>query len=167
MANIVSFEIKGLDELQKALEEEQPKKARLAMKIALSAGGGTVRDAMRQDAPVEIEGQNSGFLRDHLKVKTIIKQGGLVGIAIVGATTDPYPKREGKFGTVTLKTRSGKVVSFLSKKAGQVTAAMVAKWLEYGTSKMSKHPWMTKAWEASKQAALDRIVAKLKDGLDL
>lgn len=167
MADIVSVNITGLKELQEALQEAQPKQARLAMRIALSAGGGTVKNAMQQTAPVEVAGQHPGFLRDHIKVKTIVKNGGLTGTALVGPTKDPYPSRVGKLGTVTLKTGSGKLVSFLSAKAGQVTAALVAKFLEFGTSKMSKHPFLTQAYESSKQDALDRIIRKLKDGLNL
>lgn len=164
---IITCKIIGLDKIQEVLEQEQPKKARLAMRIALSTGGGTVRDKMADMAPVEQGGTSSGFLRDHLKVKTIIKQGGLVGKALVGATNDPYPGREGKAGKVTFKTRHGGLISFMSKKAGQVTAAMVMRWLEYGTSKMAKHPFATQAWDASKQDAMDRIIAKLKEGLGL
>ncbi len=167
MANVVEFEIKGLAELQKKLEEELPKDARRAMRIALSAGGGTVRDAMKEDAPVEADGENSGFLRDHLKVKTIVRNGGLTGIAIVGATTDPYPGREGTQGRVSFKTRTGKLVSFVSSVAGQVTASKVAQWLELGTSRMSAHPFITRAWESSRQAALDRMIAKLRETLKL
>ena len=167
MADIVSFEIKGLKEIQQALEERLPKEARLAMRIALSAGGGTVKNAMQDEAPVEVEGQDSGFLRDNIKVKTIIRGSGLTGTAIVGATQAAYPGREGSRGRVTLKTATGKVVSFISNKAGQVTAAMVARWLEFGTSKMSAHPFLTQAWEGSKQAALERMIAKLKEGLKL
>lgn len=164
---IVEFKMVGLKELQEALEEKLPKDARLAMRIALSAGGGTVRDAMVDNAPVEVNGENSGFLRDHLKVKTVIKNGGLTGYAIIGATTDPYPGREGSQGRVSFKTALGRSVSFISKTAGQVTAAMVAKFLELGTSRMSKHPFMTQAWESSKQQALDRMIAKLKEALKL
>jgi HK97 gp10 family phage protein len=164
---IVSFEIKGLREIQQALEERLPKEVRLAMRIALSAGGGTIKNSMQDAAPVEVDGQDSGFLRDNIKVKTVIRNGGLTGVAIVGATDAAYPGREGSKGRVTLKTATGKVVSFISNKAGQVTAAMVARWLEFGTSKMSPHPFCTRAWESSKQAALDRMIAKLKEGLHL
>jgi HK97 gp10 family phage protein len=165
--DIVQFEMKGLKEIQEALEERLPKEARLAMRIALSAGGGTIKTAMQDGAPVEVDGQYSGFLRDNIKVKTVIRNGGLAGTAIVGATTAAYPGREGSKGRVTLKTATGKVVSFISNKAGQVTAAMVARWLELGTSKMSAHPFLTRAWESSKQAALERMIAKLKETLHL
>lgn len=165
---VVEFRMIGLKEIQEALEEKLPKDARLAMRIALSAGGGTVRDAMVDNCPVETnDAANSGFLRDHLKVKTVIKNGGLSGYAIIGATTDAYPGREGSSGRVSFKTALGRSVSFVSKVAGQVTAAMVAKWLELGTTRMSKHPFLTQAWEGSKQQALDRMIAKLKETLKL
>ena len=167
MAEIISFEIKGLAELQKKLQEELPKDARLAMRIALSAGGGTVKDAMVAAAPVEQGGEDAGFLKEHIRVKTVIRNGGMTGTAKVGATTDAYPNREGKSGRVSFKTLTGRTVSFLSKSAGQVTAARVARWLEFGTTRMSKHPFLTQAWETSRESALQRIIAKLKEGLHL
>ena len=167
MAELVSFKITGLEQLQKALQERLPKEARLAMRIALSVGGGTVKAAMVAGCPVETEGADAGFLREHIKVKTTIRNGGMTGSAKVGATTDPYPTRTGKSGRVSFKTVTGRSVSFLSKVAGQVTAAMVARYLEFGTSRMSKHPFLTQAWETSREAALQRIIAKLKEGLHL
>jgi HK97 gp10 family phage protein len=164
---IIECEILGLDAIQKALEETLPKEARLAMRIALSAGGGTVKDEMKAQAPVEQDSPDAGFLRDHIKVKTTIKAGGLAGKAIVGVTNDAYPGREGSKGRVNFKTITGKAVSFVSDTAGSVTAARVARWLEFGTTKMAKHPFMTQAWENTKNAARDRIIAKLKQALHL
>ena len=73
MQEIVTVNITGLDEIQKKLEEELPKDARLALRIGLSAGAGDIKNAMVDAAPVEADGENAGFLRDHLKVKTIIR----------------------------------------------------------------------------------------------
>jgi HK97 gp10 family phage protein len=167
MADIVSFKIEGLDEIQKKLQEELPKDARLAMRIALSAGGGTVKTAMQDEAPVEEDSPDAGFLREHIKTKITVGRDGTTGRAYVGATNEAYPNREGKLGRVSFKTITGKVVNFVSKHAGQVTAAKVARYLEFGTSRMSKHPFMTQAWEKSRQAALDRIIGKLKEKLHL
>lgn len=165
--NVVECKIEGLDQIQHALEEALPKDARLAMKIALSAGGGTVKDELVATAPVEHGSPDAGFLREHIKVKTIIKNGGLSGKAIIGATTDPYPTRKGSQGKVSFKTLTGKMVSFMSDHKGQVTAARVLKWLEFGTSKMAKHPFATQAWEKTKNTARDRIIAKLREGLHM
>jgi hypothetical protein len=51
--------------------------------------------------------------------------------------------------------------------ASKVTAAMVGRFLEFGTKKMQAHPWITRAWESSKDAALARIIDKLKEQLKL
>lgn len=165
MADIVQFEMKGLDQLQEALEKKG-KDGTLALRIALSAGGGVVRDAMRDGCPVEKDGENSGFLKGQLRVKTIVHKD-VTGIAIVGASNAIYPGKEGKRGRVSFKTAGGKVVDFISKHAGQVTASRVARWLEFGTSHARKFPFMSQGWEKSKVAAFNKIVEKLKEKLEL
>jgi HK97 gp10 family phage protein len=158
--NPVTCKISGLDELQKTLQEKLPADARKFVRIALSAGGGDVKRAMVANAPVEDSGENAGFLREHVNVKTRLTRGELAGSAFIGPSTAVYPGREGKTGTVKI---GGK--TFSSKHAGQVTAARVARFLEFGTSRMGKKPFMTQAWESSKQAALDHIISKLKEVL--
>src|SRR5258707_1372596 len=119
MREIVSCNIKGLDELQKKLEEQLPKDARLALRIALAAGGGDVKRAMQDTAPEEAEGDSSGFLKKHINVKTRITNKGLVGKAYIGPAADAYyPERKGKEGSVTFRTRLGRKITFLSKHAG-------------------------------------------------
>jgi HK97 gp10 family phage protein len=167
MQDIVTVKITGLDEIQKKLEEELPKDARLALRIGLSAGAGDIKQAMVDAAPVEADGENAGFLRDNLKVKTIIKRNELAGVAIVGATEAVYPGREGKLGRVSFKTVTGRIVNFVSKHAGQVTAARVARYLEFGTSKMSAKPFMTPAFESTKETAFAHVVEKLREALRL
>jgi HK97 gp10 family phage protein len=157
MANIINYEIKGLDQLQKALEEKG-KAARLAVRVALSAGGGTVKDQMEVNAPVEENSAHAGFLRDHIKVQTRIARNGTSGRAIVGPTQDEYP---GSGKTKFNLKIAGRTIAVNAA----LTAARVGRFLEFGTSKMGKHPWLTSAWEATKGAALNRIVEKLKSGL--
>lgn len=162
MSDIIEFKITGLDELQKTLEEVAPNEARLAVKIALSAGGGDVKNAMQSACPIEQDGENSGFLRDNLKVRTTVHRDGLSGIAIVGATQAVYPGRAGKLGRVSFKTVTGRLVKFMSKTAGQVTASRVARFLEFGTSRMAKHPFITSAWESSREQAKNHVIEKLR-----
>lgn len=158
--NPVTVKMSGLDALQRKLQEELPKDAKRAVRVALSAGGGDVKRAMVANAPVEESGENAGFLRDHINVKTRLVRGELAGSAFVGPSQAVYPGREGKEGKVRV---GGK--TFFSKHAGQVTAARVARFLEFGTSRMSKKPFMTQAWDSSKQTALDHIIEKLKEVL--
>jgi HK97 gp10 family phage protein len=162
----VEFKMSGLDEIQKALEQKG-KEARLAVRIALSAGAGDIKKAMAEDAPVEAEGENSGFLAKHINVKTTVKSNNIEGRAFVGPSTAVYPGRSGKRGRVTFKTATGRVISFLSDHAGQVTAARVARFLEFGTRHASAHPWMTKAWMRSRDAALQHMIKKFRETLKL
>jgi hypothetical protein len=87
-----------------------------------------------------------------------------VGTAFIGPSTAAYPNRSQKPHLVSFITRAGKRITFIATK---VTVAMVGRFLEYGTSKMAAHPWMTRAWDKSKQAALDHIIEKLKEQLKL
>lgn|ERR1700687_2596459 len=167
MSEIVSVKIKGLDELQKKSQEQLPKDAKLALRIALNAGAGDVKRAMEEDAPVEQGGADSGFLRKNIKTKVTLRRNDLAGTARIGPTKAVYPGGGGKRGNVTFKTRTGRVINFISNHAGATKAAMVARFLEFGTRKMAAHPWMTKAWEASKEKAFQQIVAKLKENLKL
>jgi HK97 gp10 family phage protein len=162
MPDIVSVNIKGLDELQKALEAKG-KEARLAVRVALNAGGGDVKRAMAEEAPVEEGGENSGFLRDNVNVK-VRMHGQTAGTAFIGPSTKEYPNRSQKPHTVSFITRTGRKASFT---AWKVTAAMVGRFLEFGTRRMPAHPWITRAWERSKGTALDHVVAKLKESMKL
>ncbi|HET6145185.1 MAG TPA: HK97-gp10 family putative phage morphogenesis protein [Candidatus Acidoferrales bacterium] len=53
------------------------------------------------------------------------------------------------------------------KAAGRISVASVARFLEFGTSKMSKRPFMTQAFQAKKQEALDIIIRDIKESLGL
>jgi phage protein, HK97 gp10 family len=167
MPELVTVKIHGLDELQKKLQEQLPKDAKRAMRIALSAGAGDIKRAMQAAAPEEQSSENSGFLKSHINVKTRIHKNDLAGTAFIGPSTAAYPGREGKRGRVRFKTVTGKIVDFVSNRAGEVTAARVARFLEFGTSKMGKHAFMTQAFESSKDTALQHIIAKLREVLKL
>jgi hypothetical protein len=47
------------------------------------------------------------------------------------------------------------------------TARLVAQWLEFGTSRMAKKPWLTQAFETQKQRAIDAVAEKLRDLLGM
>lgn len=162
MSNPVWCEIKGLDQLQKALEEKG-KEARLAVRIALNAGASDVKNAAQEEAPVEEGGENSGFLKKNINIK-VRMSAPTIGTAFIGPSTAAYPNRGQKPHQVSFISRAGKKITFMATK---VTAAMVGRFLEYGTSKMGAHPWLTKAWEKSREAARNHIIAKLKEQLKL
>jgi hypothetical protein len=80
---------------------------------------------MEEDAPVEQGGADSGFLRKNIKTKVTLRRNDLAGTARIGPTKAVYPGRGGKRGNVTFKTRTGRVINFISSHAGATKAAMV------------------------------------------
>jgi HK97 gp10 family phage protein len=135
-----TVEIKGLDQLQAALEELPEKVAKRGLRQSLRAGGSVIKDGMISGAP-----QESGFLSEHIDVKTRLRADELAGSAFIGPNGKMvYPRKPGW---------------------PPRTAALVARWLEFGTSRIAKKPFMTQAFETRKQDALDAIVSKLRDAL--
>ena len=49
---------------------------------------------------------------------------------------------------------------------GRIAVASVARFLEFGTSKMGSHPFMTQAAESGKMQAVDSIAQSLKSTLE-
>jgi HK97 gp10 family phage protein len=169
MAQFIECEVKGLDKLVENLLKEG-KEGRLAVKKALDAGGGVVKKAMHDEAPVEEGGRKADHLQNNIIVRSKIKGGDEVAARVqIGPSAKPYPDSgTGKEGTVSFTTRSGKKVSFDSKNKGQVSFYDVGRFLEFGTRRgISPDPWMTRAWESCKQVAQDRIISKLKEALGL
>jgi HK97 gp10 family phage protein len=141
MTEFVTVEVKGLRELQDKLEALPTKLARRGIRQALRAGADVIRSAMVANAP-----KDSGFLEEHIDVKTRLKSDLLAGSAFIGP--------------------NGKQVYPRNPKWPARTAALIAKWLEFGTSRMSKKPFMTQAFETRKEDALEAITEKLRDALN-
>ncbi|HZR66613.1 MAG TPA: HK97-gp10 family putative phage morphogenesis protein [Terriglobales bacterium] len=141
MSEFVTVEVKGLKELQDKLEELPNKIARRGIRQALRAGAEIIRGEMVSNAP-----KDSGFLEEHIDVKTRLKSDLLAGSAFIGP--------------------NGKQLYPRNPKWPARTAALVAKWLEFGTSRMSKKPFMTQAFETRKEDALEAITRKLREALE-
>jgi HK97 gp10 family phage protein len=87
-----------------------------------------------------------------------IKRDGLIGNAFIGpAGKMYYPDR----GTKEKGTATGKN----PKKGGLVPVASVARFLEFGTSKMAAKPFMRPSFKQSAQDALDSLIESLRDAL--
>lgn len=153
-------EIKGLSELQTALEELPRKVAQRGIKKALRAGAEPIYQAIVRTAP-RYSGVTDyppiGWLAEHFGTKIKLGQE-LSGSAFIGPQGKmDYPLyKSGAFKLV--RNKKGKMI-----KIGRIAVATVARFFEFGTSKMSKKPWMTQAFEANKNAAVDCIAASLNE----
>ncbi len=124
MGKDIEVEIQGLSELQDALEALPDKVGNKICKQALTEGAKVVQTNIKATCPT-----NTGLLADEIKY-TVRKQRGedLAFTAKIGPTN--------------------KVIH------GNRTASLIARWLEFGTYKMAKRPFMTAGWEVAKSYVL-------------
>ena len=150
---MIEVKITGLDELQRVLEEMPKDVARRALRGGLKAGSEIVRQRMVENAP-----KASGFLSEHFNVKVRIRSNELVGTAHIGpAGKTYYPGKGAKEKGV----RTGKHPN----KGGLTPVASVARFLEFGTSRMSAKPFLRPAFESTKDSVLSTIINSLRDAI--
>jgi HK97 gp10 family phage protein len=155
MPNTVEFKITGLKELETKLEKLPKKVADKVLRKSLREAGKSVAVAMAENAPIE-----TGFLEQHFGVRVSIKKADIAGIAYVGPDGKiDYPDKLG--GYKEKRSKAGKLI----KHVGRIAVASVARFLEFGTSKMAARPFMTQAWESSKQGALNILIDDIKEEL--
>lgn len=146
----LEVKITGLDEVQKALEELPEKVARKNLRAALKAGANVIKAGQMAMAP-----HDTGFEQEHIDIRTRLRGDELAGTAYIGPNRKIVrPERLNK------AAKSGKPWR-------QWTAEMVAKFFEFGTSKMAKKPFLTQGYENSKERAVEVVVQFLKDKLGL
>ena len=154
MSEYVTVEIKGLAELQKALENKKERAAKVCVGKALRAGATVMRDAIVALAP-----HSTGFLASHFGIRVSLRRDALAGSAFVGPQGKvDYPLEGLEGGYKSIKNKKGKVT-----KIGRIAVATVARFLEFGTSRMAKKPFMTSAFESTKQKSVDAMTEKLKE----
>lgn len=153
--NEVTVEVKGLDELQRKLEEMAPAVAKKVIRTTLREVGQGLAERMAAAAPKGPP--DPGFLSEHFGVKVGYARGGdLAGSAYVGPQGRMYyPDR----GELSRGLATGKY----AHKGGVVPVASVARFLEFGTSKMPAHPFMTAAFDGYEDEALEQIIADIKE----
>ena len=143
-------EVQGLDQLQANMESLPYRIAKKGLRNALATGGQVIKYAMHSLAP-----KRSGFLAEHFGVRISAKQDLLAGTAWIGPQGKmDYPDKGGGYREKTNK--KGKI-----RKVGRIAVASVARFLEFGTSKMQKKPFMTQAFDSNWQKALEVIKAAL------
>jgi HK97 gp10 family phage protein len=143
MADEVTVNIKGLDELQRNLEELPDKLQTKAVRDAVKAGANVFKEEMVNRAP-----KDTGILAQHIDIKTRKQR---EAASAVTAFIGPNKKE-------VIHPQTGGKTAGLPR-----TANVIAKMLEFGTSRMPKKPFMTYAFEAGKGRALDAVIQKLKD----
>ena len=154
--DIISVEIKGLDDLQKKLEALPLKIAKKGVRKALAAGSKILRDAM-----IALVNKDTGFLSEHLGSRYHMDKDEIAGSVFVGPKGRvDYPKfASGAYKII--RNAKGK-----AKKVGRIAAVTVARFLEFGTSKMSKKPFLIPAFDSTQAQILSAMTQKLKEAVE-
>ena len=152
----VTFKVNGLKELEDKLEELDEKLQKKTLRAAIKAGCDVFYKAILALAP-----RATGFLAHHFGTKIHLYRGELAASGFVGPQGKiDYPNDAAGHYQIK-RSKKGK-----PRKAGRVAVATVARFLEFGTSKMkTKHPFMTQAFESSKSKALDAVADTLREDL--
>ena len=148
-----TVKIDGLDTLLANLELLPKKVADKDIGMALRAGGKVVQGAFVANAP-----EHTGFLKEHFNIKVKLRRDAEIGgSAYVGpAGKIDYPDKGGGYRLKVIKNKLRQV--------GRVSVVSVVRWLEFGR-KGVKHPFMTQAFEASKNEASDAMTTTLAVGI--
>jgi HK97 gp10 family phage protein len=148
----IEFKITGLKELQEKLERLPPKAAKDALRTGLAAG----IFLWQQEMEWRVR-KHTGFLSFHIIARIIIRGSELMGIASVGPERIDYPDRGGGYRKKKIKGRLRDV--------GRIPASRVASFLEFGTRKMQKKPFIRESFEARKMEVLDEFIIETKAAL--
>jgi HK97 gp10 family phage protein len=151
MAN--EFEIKGLKELQKALEDLPLKVARRIDRGALKEAAQIVIKEMAARVP-----KDTGLASEHFGVKVTTKKMGksIAARAFIGGETGVEYNPPASFR----KKLSEKALHW------KIYVNTAIHFLEFGSSKEKPRPFMSISWEATKGSVLDKLTQALKEGID-
>jgi HK97 gp10 family phage protein len=156
MSNPVTVQVKGLKELQHALEQETPKRVRAILRSALNAGAKIIQAAVKREAP-----RDTGQLEGSIDIKISIKTLDVRGSAFIGPSKSKTKKNIKRKGFLT---RLGIGPKGIAKGIDDVT---LTRFFEGGTSKMAADPFMTRGFEMSKMKAMETVIAKIREALKL
>ncbi len=159
MANEITVEVKGLDQLQAALEDLGDKQAKAIVRDVTRAGGKVAIDAFVQSAG-GVHGEPGNLLRDPKSWKQRYKSisGELAGSVKVFASGSLPKERVG----------SGRGI----QQRGNVyhrSLSYLVKLLELGSASGSggqRYPIMTAGFDGSQQTILDKIISVIQAKLE-
>jgi HK97 gp10 family phage protein len=145
MADAITVKITGGKEIQRKLEKLRFETAKKIVRMSLKAGAIVIHEAMYTLAP-----RDTGFMIEHFGWRSSINRDFIAGSAFIGPQGKVYyPGKENSKG-----------------KLRRMAVATIARFLEFGTSRMAPRPFMTQAFESHKQTALERMIGAIKAALD-
>lgn len=151
---MITVKIQGLSELQEKLNKMPHDVAKRVLRTDLRKAGESMKEAMVAAAP-----KDTGFLSEHFNVRTRFEHGELAATTFVGPAGKTYYPNKGN-------REKGIATGKHAKKGGAIPVASVARFLEFGTSKMPARGFMRGAFESKKTELMTTIVNGLKAAID-
>lgn len=139
MANNVTVQIRGLEDVEAKLYDLPSKFAKLVMRRALRPAANIWKEEIAARAP-----EKTGFLKTQAAISIKLSAKEEAGAALVGFTKKQNP-------------------ALVGKKAHVPSAGNEAFWYELGTSNQPARPFIRPAFESKKTQVLDVFIAKLKE----
>ena len=149
----IKVEIEGLKELQAALLELPKKTAKNALRSAVNAGASVIRKDARKRAPVYTGPVSAGHPPPGTLKRSVIQK-------YIRELSNDFQT------TFYVTVRKGKKYREQGKKGNLSQDAFYAYFVEYGTAKMTAKPFLRPAFEATKDEALQAMMAKLKERIE-
>lgn len=148
----LTVEVKGLAELQRTLQEMPRDVARKVLRTSLREAAEDLREEMATQAP-----RKSGLLASHFNLRVRLTSNELAGTAHVGPEGKVYyPGGDRSHGVATGRH---------PHRGGLVPVVSVARFLEFGTSRMPAHPFMRQSFETLKSALVDKITEGIRSAI--
>ena len=150
-------EITGFEAVQKKLEKAGAQAGYMALaRKGADEGGEIMLRALQDNVPYDTH-----WLQKHLDKK--VKVRGLNVTASVGPMANlDYPFRAGLVHFKTKFLKGGTKARLV----GRIAVLTVARYLEFGTSKMPAIGWMSKTFDSIKEQVVTRVTATIQEGLE-
>lgn len=150
---MITIKVEGLQDLERRLREFGPKVAKNGLRAANFAGAQVFREAVKQTAPVRT-GQLKASIATFRRRGPDTEAKHSVGVRgkrqkYANTAENRRKRRVGKRFTVDTRNSA------------------VARYLEFGTSKMSARPFMRPAFEKNVDNAIQAVKARLAKAVEL
>lgn len=168
MAQPLKVEITGMKELAEKLRKlGDPTLIDAASAGAVTDAGEIMTDKLVSAAPEASQyypDVPKGFLKENVNMVVLRDKAG-IWTAFCGPNPHiNYPPRKSTMLTKTGKVRKRRLKT--AKYARGPWLPLVAKWIEFGTSRShGAHPWIRPVWSQTWKRSLDAMISSLKDWL--
>jgi HK97 gp10 family phage protein len=140
----VTCTVEGLDDLERLLKQLAPAQAKLALRRAEKKAAAVFQDEIERLAP-----KDTGFLEEHITIRSKVGAG-----------------NESGTGSVTVTVGPSKEMYPQGNRKNNRDAAEIARFAEFGTIHEAARPFIGPAFENKKEEVLDTFKTELSAAIE-